>query len=182
MSQLDRLQSLLERVQRNRAQPRAEHEHGVAAGSAVAVARTATPSAAPPAVVKVAAPARVASATPAPVAAPARARSMGSAPPPSRPRQSTPLEQAVEGQVAERATGGIGSPAPRSAPPAPRSAPPVPRSLPPVVAAQPGGPQRIEPQLPTINQPVAQLLTAPPRVEELTFGDLLRRSLSLRPQ
>lgn len=159
MSQLERLQSLLERVQHNRAQPRSARHAAVGAVEPVVVHST---------VQATAVPTRMASGAPnPPIPVPAPPRSASSAPPPvRRGRASTPREHAVEIQPAERAVTSI--------PP-----PPPPPSRPP---AQATGPQRIDGELPKMSRPIAQVISPAPRIEQPTFGELLKRSLALRPR
>jgi hypothetical protein len=158
--QVQRLEALLERVQENRAQPRA--------GAPAQPAAPARFEAAAPA------PAR-----PAPPPAPAAPR--------AEPRQpdrakagATPLEMAFEDQLS-------GAHAPPQAKPAPASF--TPREAAPsfskqsaAAAAPREGAMLVDPLVPQPSKPIVQVVSKHPPSVASTFGELLKRSLSLRPR
>lgn len=91
-------------------------------------------------------------------------------PPPSvRPAAPTPLEVAVtKSSFDEAATGEI---------PAYKSAPP-----PPPVVTGPAAPVRIAASAPVASGPVARATSASAPVPKRTFGSVIQRSLALRPR
>ncbi|MDD9943407.1 MAG: hypothetical protein OXU20_20370 [Myxococcales bacterium] len=174
--QVQRLQSLLETVQRNRAQPRparvspadgaGARAEGVAEPQPVSLVAEApappraaakpVPSGMPQAEPRTAPMPKVQPAAPAP---PQRAAPAPPAPPNAAKRKATasPLMAALDESLG--------------------------KTVPPAPLAAPTGPQQIP--LPPTEQgskPVAQVVSAAPSVDELTFGELLHRSLSLRPR
>jgi len=163
MSQVDKLEALLERVQRNR---RSAPERGGAPAPAASGSAAPTPQRAPR------------PSPPAPVVAPA-------APRPSRPRPKsgpTPLELAVEGQLQKPSS------RPPAAEPGPRTEPSPPASSPPAAAAPaaspapsvgtPVKPDSVAPPSAPIVQTTGRAAQAGPA----TFGALLDRTLRLRPR
>jgi hypothetical protein len=164
--QVQKLEELLERVQRNRAKPR------VGSAAAPAAARPAVAS--EPEIVVAHEPAVEAP----PMAQPAPAReekpaareriSQPAPAPAARGKYPTPFEEAVEEQLAQP------EPArqPAAAPEPVRTA-----------RLTPGRPLRITPaELTRAAGAVASVVSPHPDAEAATFGELLRRSLSLRPR
>jgi hypothetical protein len=104
-----------------------------------------------------------------PIGAPAAAESIGAqdAPATAPGRAASPLEAAVADQLEK---------------PQPAAAPtPVPAPAPANPASQ-GGAVIAAPEPPEVSRPVAQVISRHPDVAGASFGDLLRRSLSLRPR
>ncbi len=101
-------------------------------------------------------------------------------------RASSPLEMAVAGEL-DRA-----QPAPAPAPPAAAPAPPAAAPAPPAAAPAPapapapaspeGGIVLADPNPVEPARSVAQVVSKSPVGTDLSFGELLRRSLSLRPR
>jgi len=155
--QVQRLQTLLETVQRNRQRPGAPIG---AAANVVAKAPANTTKAA-------AEPARPRVQTPEVVAAPAAAA-------PARPAQPAKPAQAPAAAQAPATQPKAGAPVPRA--PEPQPAPQAP------VAQEPIVPRTFEPEVPrAANRPIAQLVSKHAPVVDATFGAMLKRSLSLRP-
>ena len=164
-TQVERLEALLERVQANRAHPRAP---GQAAQPAAAARFDARAPAAP--------------ARPAPPPA-AAARAEPRQPDRGKPG-ATPLEMAFEDQLS-------GAHAPPQAKPAPQQAAPsfTPREPAPSFSQQPAAPagpregaMLVDPQVAQPSKPIVQVVSKHPPSVASTFGELLRRSLSLRPR
>jgi hypothetical protein len=170
-TQVDRLQALLERVQANRGRPRAS-----------------APAVQPAAAVRFDAPAPAPSASPprhAPPAAPPAAR----AEPRSADRAragATPLEMAFEDQL----SGAHAAPQAKPAQPAARE--PAPSFSPreaassrepaaPAVASREGA-MLVDPPVPQPSKPIVQVVSKHPPSVASNFGELLKRSLSLRPR
>jgi hypothetical protein len=121
-------------------------------------------------------------AVPAPVAAPAppavrapAAPVRSAAPAPEqrpKPKAPTPLEMAVEGRISQPAM------------PPPEAKPQLPPTRPRVaaVAPAPQGVLLVEGTLAEPSKPIAHVVSMHPPSTALTFGELLRRSLSLRPR
>jgi hypothetical protein len=179
--QVQRLQTLLETVQRNRQRP----GEPMNTAAAQVVQKKSPANTAEPARARVATP-DLASAQRPSAAEPARARiptpdlasaQRPSAAEPSRPRVSAPEVPAPQAKPA--------APAPRPAaaqPPAtqPKSAPRIPEPQP--AAPEPIVPRMIEPDAPRpATRPIAQLVSKHAPVVDATFGAMLKRSLSLRP-
>jgi len=159
--QVQRLQTLLETVQRNRQRP--GEPIGAAAANVVQKKSPAntTAAAAEPPRARVATP-DIASAQAAKPAAPA-----------PRPAAPQPQPQAQQREAAPQ-------------PPVtqPKSAPriPEPQPAPQAVAQEPIVPRMIEPEAPRpATRPIAQLVSKHAPVVDATFGAMLKRSLSLRP-
>jgi len=190
--QAQRLEELLARVQENRKQPRAA-EPAAPPMAAPAAAPMAARAPAP-------APARVQRAEPEtvdldpfmsePPAAPAPAPRMPApAPHPASPpgtALATPLELALEDEVV-RASREPAQARPMAKPPAAPMAPMAPMAAasppsPAVHAGPPEGRVLADPGPMAASRPIAQAVTKHPPVTGQTFGDLLRRSLSLRPR
>lgn len=152
--QVQRLQTLLETVQRNRQRP----------GEPIAATANVVPNR-PPAN------------TTAASAEPARARhttpdlSSAQAARPAAPAAHAPRPSAPQPSMQPPAT------QPKSAP---RVAPPQPPTQP--IAQEPIVPRVIEPEAPRpATRPIAQLVSKHAPVVDATFGAMLKRSLSLRP-
>jgi hypothetical protein len=153
-TQAEQLQALLKRVQDNRQKPRV---------ATVAATRAPSIEARPPAVS---------------VPSPPQARAIATPPPPmapeprAKPKSATPLELAVEGQIASPVTAPLHTQtAAGIAPPPAASARPIeqPTLL---VDSEPVQSQK----------PITNVVSKHPPRSSLTFGELLRRSLSLRPR
>lgn len=173
--QVQRLQTLLETVQRNRQRP--GEPIGAAAANVVQKKSPAntTASAAEPARARV--PTPDIAAKPA-AAEPARARvpTPDFAAKPAAPAAQAPRPAAPQPQQREAA----------AQPPAtqPKSAPriPEPQAAPQPVAQEPIVPRVIEPEAQRpATRPIAQLVSKHAPVVDATFGAMLKRSLSLRP-
>ena len=154
-AQVERLEGLLARVQSNRSKPRV----GLAPVAAAAPAPTAAPRVEP-------------------------ARS-------ARRRQSTPLEMALEEQLSKPAvapapvTARQPAPPPRPAAAAPPVvAPPVvaPPKPPPSIRPAVAGPDHVE-EVPVVqpSRPIVHVISSHPPIQGETFGEILRRTLALRP-
>jgi len=204
MQQVERLQALLEKVKQNRSAARE------APASAARAPMAAAPAAAPraPAPAPAAAPsptarkpAQGAPTTPVGMPTPARRApaieeelDFSSLPPPGASRApaqepaftpaerrtrpgATPLEMAVEDTLDRPAVSPVLPQQPARAP--------VPAAQP-VAAAAPAqrrdGVVLADPTPPTPGRPIAQTLSKQPPVLPVSFGDLLKRSLSLRPR
>jgi hypothetical protein len=156
--QVERLTALLARVQRNRSASRA----GNGAPAPQPVAAIAPPAAAPaPRRAEVPVP-------PAPVAPVAPAPSA-----PSRGRHApTPLEMALEGRVSQPSEQFASHTAVAPAPA------PVPAAAP----ARAAGRVLAEPITPEPSKPIVQVVSKQPPHAAASFGELLKRSLSLRPR
>ncbi len=155
--QVERLTALLARVQRNRSASRAGN--GVPAPQPVAA--IAPPAAAPaPRRAEVPVP-------PAPVAPVAPAPGA-----PSRGRHApTPLEMALEGRVSQPSEQFA---SPTAVAPAPAPAPAAPTRA--------AGRVLAEPITPEPSKPIVQVVSKQPPHAAASFGELLKRSLSLRPR
>lgn len=161
--QVQRLQTLLETVQRNRQRP--GEPMNVAAANVVqkkspanTMASATAPAAEPP---------RARVATPEPATGPAAAPPKAPAP---APQAARPAREAA-----------AQPPAPTTQP---KSAPriPEPQAAPQPVAQEPIVPRMIEPEAPRpATRPIAQLVSKHAPVVDATFGAMLKRSLSLRP-
>lgn len=151
-SQVDRLQALLGRVQQNRAKARPDGGFGTHG-----MRDRAAPSGRP-----LAAPAPMAAA---PKREPARAESRPA--PPPEPRAASRVEQR---DPRENATSGYPRPQLEAQPPAV------------TMSASHGEPLIIDPPVPQPSKPVVQVVSKHPPSVALSFGELLRRSLSLRPR
>jgi hypothetical protein len=173
-AQVDRLQALLQRVNDNRQKPRA-----VAPAPVAAAGPTARMMAGPKAS---AAPQAPGAARPAPAAMPTKPQMVpGSSAADARPKPKapTPLELAVEGRISQPLAqppvrpGAVVSraPAPAPAPAAVAAARPVYEGsmVADVAPAEP-------------SKPIAHVVSTHPPFTALSFGELLRRSLSLRPR
>ena len=158
--QVERLTALLARVQRNRNSSRG----GNGARAPQPVAAIAPPAAVPaPRRAEVPVPSAPAPTAPAPTA-PARGR-----------HAPTPLEMALEGRVSQ--------PAERFARPIDVAAPvaaPVPAPVP--APARAAGRVLAEPITPEPSKPIVQVVSKQPPHAAASFGELLKRSLSLRPR
>jgi hypothetical protein len=155
--QVERLEALLATVQRNRGAQRGDNGAERVQQAPAVVRRT--PAEPPPA--PVAAP--VSAPPPPPPAPPAPAPAMAQ---PARARPApTPLEMALEG----RASGGVGKPE-RAAPAAPPPSPPT------------EGRVLAEPNTAEPTKPIVQVVSKQPPAAAASFGELLKRSLSLRPR
>lgn len=175
-AQVQKLEALLQRVQHNRGRARTPGANVTAAGVPAPAAQLAPE--------------------------PARAASMGAAAAasvaarPARERLSTPLEMAVEGELnrpasapAPRAPSQAQQP-PRPAPAQPaRQAPepraPTPQPMPRASVAQPAAaqPSRIDSaSIAPPSKPIANVVSKHPSTEASSFGQLLSRSLRLRPR
>jgi hypothetical protein len=173
--QVQRLQTLLETVQRNRQRP----GEPIGVGANVAAANVVQKKSPANTTASAAEPARAASAQAAKPAAaePARARvptpDLAAKPAAPAARPAAPQPQAQQREAAAQ-------------PPAtqPKSAPriPEPQAAPQPVAQEPIVPRVIEPeaQRPS-TRPIAQLVSKHAPVVDATFGAMLKRSLSLRP-
>ena len=116
-------------------------------------------------------PAPAARAAPAPAAAPVRA-----APPPEqrpKPKAATPLEMAVEGRMSQPV-----SPQPEVKRPMPQTTPKIAA----VAAPVSEGVLLVEGTMAEPSKPIVHVVSKHPPSTALSFGDLLRRSLSLRPR
>jgi hypothetical protein len=169
-NQTDRLEALLARVQQNRQQPRA------VAGFASTIAGHAAPG---------------------PAAAPPERRAEPRAPEPRAPEPrakpaATPLEMAFENSVNVSANAAPAR-APNAAPSvntAPARAPNAgagPRGATQPLHSQPAAAPRegvmlVDPSPMQPGRPIAQVVSKHPPSQAATFGELLRRSLSLRPR
>jgi hypothetical protein len=157
-TQVDRLQALLHRVQQNRGKPRAD-----GGASEFSARERAAPSGRP---VPTAAASVAASSIPPPQREPTRLE--GRPAPGPEPRAAFAREQR---DLRE---------APTSVVPRPRiDAPPPAVTL---SATSQGEPRIIDPPVPQPARPVAQVVSKHPPMVALSFGELLRRSLSLRPR
>jgi len=173
--QVQRLQTLLETVQRNRQRPGAPI--GAAANVVAKAPANTTKAAAEPARPRVqtpevvAAPAAAAPARPAQPAKPAQAPAAAQAPA-TQPKAGAPaLPPAIQTPGSQPKAG---APVPRA--PEPQPAPQAP------VAQEPIVPRTFEPEVPrAANRPIAQLVSKHAPVVDATFGAMLKRSLSLRP-
>jgi|GEM_PF-5335277 len=181
--QVQRLQTLLETVQRNRQRP----GEPIGVGTNVAAANVVqkkfpantTASAAEPARARVPTPDLASAQAAKPVAAePARARvpTPDLAVKPAAPAAQAPRPAAPQPQQREAA----------AQPPAtqPKSAPriPEPQAAAQPVAQEPIVPRVIEPEAQRpATRPIAQLVSKHAPVVDATFGAMLKRSLSLRP-
>jgi hypothetical protein len=148
-------------VQRNRAVPRGANGAQLAQPVPAAIDR---PRIEPP--VPVVSPRVPAAAAPAPAAAPA-AISMPGQPARAKPAP-TPLEMALEGRASRQ---------PERPPPAAEAAP--------ITFAPPapqGGRVLAEPVTAEPTKPIVQVVSKQPPHAAASFGELLRRSLSLRPR
>jgi hypothetical protein len=166
--QVQRLQTLLETVQRNRQRP--GEPIGAGANAAAASVVQKKPANMTAAAVPADQPPRARVATPelpvAPAApqAPAAAQARPAKPAPQAPPQVPPSQPKVP----------IAAPAARA--PEPQPAPQ------PVAAPEPIVPRVIEPDAPrAATRPIAQLVSKHAPVVDATFGAMLKRSLSLRP-
>lgn len=168
MSEVQRLESLLSTIQQNRLKPRA--------GATPAGLNIAQP------VAEAAHDAEISFADAAPSLPPAAA---SSGPKPELTRSTaatpTPIERAFEGELSAQAAVSSGSTGtlPTAAPAA--SATPTDLAAP----ARDGGVVREAlnvPAPPAPGKPIAQAASSAPSMEEVSFGELLRRSLSLRPR
>jgi hypothetical protein len=182
--QVERLQALLDRVQRNRAAPRngAPVPARAAAVAAPAAQRPAMPPP-PEAIAQIA--------TPAPTTSPGRKTA------------PTPLEMAFEGRasraqsmdaptqpiaIAPMAPTPAPAPAPRAQAPAAAPAPRAPVAQPAPAPAPKAAPAPVEGRVLAeagevqATKPIAQVVSKQPPIAALSFGELLRRSLSLRPR
>jgi hypothetical protein len=169
--QVERLSALLARVQRNRSLPRGDNgavsktQAGVGAPAAppapakprVETAKVAPAPVPPPKAAPAPAPAQMAAPVPPPAAAPAR----GKAAP-------TPLEMALEGRLSRPM----------------ETATQPPEVVPPPAATAPVREGRVlaEPIVPEPSKPIVQVVSKQPPHTVASFGELLRRSLSLRPR
>jgi hypothetical protein len=182
---VQRLEALLQRVQHNRKLPRA------AAPASGGVVHTAVGNPAP-------APARAMS-----VAAAPQGQAASMAARPVRERTSTPLEMAVEGELNRPGVTQAEAPAApvRSVMQEPRRAPaqevprrvqeplaptpqPMPRvSVPQRQPVQAASPTRIESSsIAPPSRPIANVVSKHPSTDPASFGQLLARSLRLRPR
>lgn len=193
-AQVERLQALLSRVQQNRARPRP-----VAATAAQDSIDTTPPPPAPvvkpqPQVRPVIEPERVRVPDMKPVAPAPRvsAQPERAMPAPARPTApgATPLEMALEGEVARAAeiAASMPAPVPRPQPvpaplPEPVGSPVEPRRAVAVAPETEVGPRVLaDPTPPQPSRPVVQAVTKHPPVQPHTFTELLKRSLALRPR
>jgi len=109
-------------------------------------------------------------------------------PAPARPTApgATPLEMALEGEVARAAESAAAMPAPAPRPqPLPEPvAPPVEarRQAPPAPEPEIGGRVLADPTPPQPTRPIVQAVTKHPPTQPHTFTELLKRSLALRPR
>jgi len=105
-------------------------------------------------------------------------------PAPARPSApgATPLEMALEGEVARAADAAAAMPAPFSMPAAAPAQRPEPRPDP--RAELEGGAGRVlaDPTPPQLTRPIVQATTKHPPTQPNSFGELLKRSLALRPR
>jgi len=150
--QVERLTALLARVQRNRSSSRG----GNGASARQPVAAVAPPAAAP---------------------APKRGElPVPSAPVPSAPSRGrhapTPLEMALEGRVSQPAEQFT----------RPVDVAPVPTPAPAAAPARAAGRVLAEPITPEPSKPIVQVVSKQPPHAAASFGELLKRSLSLRPR
>jgi hypothetical protein len=174
---LDKLGSLLDRVQRNRQEPR-PRSAGLGFGSTQAAA-PANSQNVPHAATAATAPrppeaARPRLATPAEAAPP---------PPPRRPPAS-PLEQALAVEVQREVPQMPSAPPPPLPAAEPRPPQAVSRRPSPIEAVAPDAivPRLIDPDPPReVARPIAQLVSKHAPAADATFGAMLKRSLSLRP-
>jgi hypothetical protein len=162
-TQVDRLQALLQRVQLNRSKPHAVWVAPVSAEQA----RSAEPSraaAVPAPAPHMSAPAPHMPATQSPRGPDPTVRS-GAPEPRAKPATATPLEMAVEGHFS-------------------RPVPAEPAAKPAVATASGSsqGVALVDVALPQPQKPIAHVVSKHPHSSAATFGDLLRRSLSLRPR
>jgi hypothetical protein len=159
-TQVDRLETLLARVQQNRQRPRAASPDALAAKQ-VAGAPMAPVAAAPspPRAAPNRADTRPLKPQPAPSAAQAA---------PPRPA-ATPLEMAVEGRLSSPSAHGAGQVS-------------MPQQPPPAAPVSYDGRVLVDPQPAPAGRPIVQVVSMNPPSQALTFGELLRRSLSLRPR
>jgi hypothetical protein len=181
--QTDRLQALLVRVQENRQQPRGGNTRAYQAPPAVQEAPVV--HRAQPAPREVPQPVYAAAAQ-APAAQPAfgERTQPRSADPRGAKAAATPLEMAVEGRLSAP----IHAPAntPPQAPAQSHAHAPPQRAH--AQAAAPAAPVSregvvlVEAQVPQPTRPIAQVVSMNPPSLAATFGELLRRSLSLRPR
>jgi hypothetical protein len=151
----ERLQELLARVQGNRAQSRDEHDEASAGPVVVSD---------PPIEID-----PFASMAPAPFAAAPKASPHPASPPGTA--AATPLELAIEDEVVRASREPVRAAAPSPAAPA-QAAP----------AASAQGRTLADPAPMAVSRPIAQSGAKHPPASGQTFGDLLRRSLSLRPR
>lgn len=157
--QVERLTALLARVQRNRSAPRGDN--GVARPQAAA-APVPTPGATPASAPRRAEPAAAA------VPVPPSSVMAAPAPAPSRGRPApTPLEMAFEGRVSQ---------------PVEQMTQPIDVSPLPVASSPRDGRVLAEPNTPEPSKPIVQVVSKQPPHAAASFGELLRRSLSLRPR
>ncbi|HET8938044.1 MAG TPA: hypothetical protein VFN67_31590 [Polyangiales bacterium] len=175
--QVQRLQTLLETVQRNRQRP-GEPIGAAANVVAKAPANTTKAAAAPaePARARVLTPDMAAASAAAAPARPAQPAKPAQAPaaqaPATQPRAGAPAQPpAIQTPGSQPKAG---APVPRA--PEPQPAPPAPVPQEPIV------PRTFEPEVPrAANRPIAQLVSKHAPVVDATFGAMLKRSLSLRP-
>jgi hypothetical protein len=166
-SQVDRLQALLHRVQQNRVKPRPDG----GAGEQLGARERGAPSGRPvPMAGAPMASAPMASAPMAAAAPPQRelARPDSRPAPGPEPRAASRVEQRDPHEV------------PTSVVPRPRVDAPPPAAT--LSAASRGEPLIIDPPVPQPSKPVVQVVSKHPPSVALSFGELLRRSLSLRPR
>jgi len=189
---VQRLEALLQRVQHNRKLPRAAAH----AGGGVVHTAVGNPAPAP---VAAAAPARAMSVATLPQG---QAASAAAAARPARERTATPLEMAVEGEL-NRPAAQAEAPAARakSVVQEPRRAPaqevprrvqevqaPTPQPMPRVSVPQRQQPQAAQPtrietsSIAPPSKPIANVVSKHPSTEPASFGQLLARSLRLRPR
>ena len=178
--QVQRLQTLLETVQRNRQRP------GEPIGAAANVVQGKAPAnttkgAAEPARARVptpevvAGPAAAAPARPAKPAAPATQPKVG-APAQAPAAAQAPATQPKAGAPAQPPAVQTPGSQPKAGAPMPRTPEPQPAAQEPIV------PRTFEPEVPrAMNRPIAQLVSKHAPVVDATFGAMLKRSLSLRP-
>ena len=164
VGKVEKLEALLVRVQRNRTQPR----NG--AGASQGFAREASFEAAP------------APQAPRPPVRPIAEPIAQSPATASRPAR-TPLEQAVENKLERPSTHPHlqAVPSPQSPAQSAASAPvPQPLSFAKAGAEEPS--LVVDPPPPAATRSVGQVVSKQPLIASQSFGDLLRRSLSLRPR
>ncbi|MFI5308417.1 MAG: hypothetical protein ACHQ53_13755 [Polyangiales bacterium] len=157
-TQVERLQALLERVEHNRQKPRPLQARPAPSAAAQPAARS-TPEAAAP-VAPVPAPAREVAATK-PTAPGFAAQAAPARPPAPSPQRQVVVQEVVAPPRVSRA-----------AEPAAAKAPP----------AASGPSLLVDPVLDAPSKPIAQVVSKHPPSTPLSFGDLLRRSLSARPR
>jgi hypothetical protein len=163
-TQVERLEALLERVRENRGQPRAGAPAQPAAPARFEAAAPAPARPAPP---------------PAPAAARAEPRQADRAKP-----GATPLEMAFEDQLSGPHAPPQAKPAPQPAPASfkPREAAPSFAQQSSAAAAPREGAMLVDPVVPQPSKPIVQVVSKHPPSVASTFGELLKRSLSLRPR